>query len=89
MKKLFLVASVLGLTVGFFGLARAQNEKSPVDELMTAIDVAELINRGSGDADIAELLSSQRGFDRVAARNKGKTDEQIITYLLTNTKNIR
>jgi hypothetical protein len=68
------------------GLAQAQNEKSAVDELITAIDVADLINRGSSDADIAELLSSQRGFDRASARNKGKTDEQIITYLITNTK---
>ena len=85
MKKCFLVASVLVLTVGFFGHAQAQNEKSAVDELMTAIDVADLINRGSRDTDIAESLSSQRGFDRASARNKGKTDEQIITYLITNT----
>ena len=87
MRNWFFAVAVLALTVGFSGLAQAQNEKNPDDEVLTAIDVAELINRGSGDADIAELLSSQQGFDRVAARNKGKTDEQIIAYLLTNTKN--
>lgn len=86
MKKLFWVVLVLMLTIVFSGVVCAQNEKKPVDEVLTAIDVAELINRGSSDADIAELLASQRGFDRVAARNKGKTDEQIIAYLLTNTK---
>lgn len=86
MKKLFWIVSVFVLTVGSFGLTRAQNEKPAGDEVLTAIDVADLIKRGSSDTDIAELLSSQRGFDRVSARNKGRTDEQIIAYLLTSTK---
>src|SRR5512140_1198013 len=57
------------------------------DEIVTAIDVAELWNKGLGDADIASRLSTQRGFDRQAALNKGVTDEKIIDDLITNPGN--
>ena len=84
MKKFIFFVSVLALAFGFSGLAQAQNEKPAVDEVLTAIDVAELISRGSSESDIVKLLSSRQKFDAVSARNKGKTDEQIIAYLVAN-----
>jgi hypothetical protein len=84
MNKLFFSVPVLALAFGFFGLAQAQNEKPAVDEVLTAIDVAELISRGSSEPDIVNLLSSRQKFDAASARNKGKTDEQIIAYLIDN-----
>jgi hypothetical protein len=66
--------------------APSQSDKatgsSQADEISTAIDVVALIMGGSGDADIAKSLSTQRGFDRESALNKGATDEQIIRYLI-------
>jgi tetratricopeptide (TPR) repeat protein len=43
------------------------------------------MQRGSSDADIAKLLSDQRGFDRTSAIDKGNTDEQTIKYLMADT----
>lgn len=54
------------------------------NEILTAIDVVALMQRGSSDADIAKLLSDQRSYDRVSALKKGSTDEQIIKYLLSD-----
>lgn len=48
------------------------------NEVLTAIDIVDLIQRGSSDADIAKLLSGQRGHDRVSVLEKGNTDDQII-----------
>jgi hypothetical protein len=59
-----------------------------VDEIMTAIDVSDLLNRGLSNAEIATLLSNEKGFDRASALKKGETDEQIIKYLITKTRNL-
>jgi hypothetical protein len=58
------------------------------DEIMTAIDVTDLLSRGVGNAEIATLLSKQRGFDRASALKKGETDEQMIKYLITKTRSL-
>ncbi len=60
------------------------------EEILTVIDVVDLMQRGSSDADIAEFLSDQQGFDRMSAIDKGNTDEQIIKYLIADsTKNTK
>jgi hypothetical protein len=69
----------------------AEIQKGPaadVDGITTAIDVADLLNRGVSNAEIATLLSNQNGFDRASALKKGQTDEQIIKNLVTTTKNL-
>ncbi len=53
-------------------------------EIVTAIDVTELMQGGSSEADIAAALSRQRGFDREAALRGGATDERVILYLIAN-----
>jgi hypothetical protein len=82
MKKYFPFVWALFLVAGFFTPSAAQNQKPPEGEVWTAIDVAEWILSGSSEVDIAGRLSSRRGFDRAAALNKGKTDAQIIAYLI-------
>lgn len=57
-----------------------------VNEILTAIDVINLMNDGANNADIAKALSLQWGFDREAALGKGVTDEMIIKYLIGNRK---
>ncbi len=72
-------------------LPGAANQKGPaadVDGITTAIDVADLLNRGVSNAEISTLLSNQKGFDRTSALKKGQTDEQIIKNLITTTKNL-
>ena len=70
------------------GAAPPQKEKAALvsgeNEILTAIDVVDLMQRGSSDADIAKLLSDQSGYDRASALKKGKTDEQIIKSLIAN-----
>jgi hypothetical protein len=61
--------------------------KGGTGAIETAIDAAELWNKGLSDADIAIQLSAQRGFDRRAALNKGVTDEKIIDDLITSEGN--
>lgn len=82
MKNFFPLVSILVLAAGFLGPASAQSQNPSADEVWTAIDVAEWIFSGSSDTDIAARLSSRRGFDRTAALNKGKTDGQVIAYLI-------
>jgi hypothetical protein len=52
------------------------------NEILTAIDVVDLMQRGSSDAEIAKLLSDQSGYDRASALKNGSTDEQIIKSLI-------
>jgi hypothetical protein len=59
------------------------------EQIMTAIDVSDMLSRGDSNAEIATLLSNQKGFDRASALKKGQTDEQIIKYLITKTGDIR
>jgi hypothetical protein len=54
------------------------------NEILTAIDVVDLMQRGSSDAEIAKLLSDQRGFDRASAHKNGSTDGQIIKSLIAD-----
>jgi hypothetical protein len=63
---------------------------SAADEIVTAIDVVDLMQHGSSDADIAKLLSDRLNFDRESALKKGTTDAQIIEYLIADaTKNVK
>ena len=59
------------------------------EQIMTAIDVSDMLSRGDSNAEIATLLSNQKGFDRASALKKGQTDEQIIKYLITKTGSLR
>jgi hypothetical protein len=63
------------------------DSKSGAGAIETAIDAAELWDKGLSDADIATQLSAQRGLDRQAALNKGVTDEKIIDDLITSEGN--
>jgi len=54
------------------------------NEILTAIDVVDLMQHGSSDADIAKVLSDRRGYDRESALKKGNTDEQIIQSLISD-----
>jgi hypothetical protein len=83
MKKLLTVVFTLLLTSALSGQARAESANVPAKEILTAIDVAEMIKSGSSDADIAKLLSGQNDFDRESALKNGNTDQQIIMGLLT------
>jgi hypothetical protein len=85
MKRLFPFIVVLLLAASFPGLARAENVKLPAGEILTAIDVATLVKNGSSTADIAKTVSEQRGFDRGSALKAGKTDLQIVNYLISGT----
>jgi hypothetical protein len=85
MKRLFPVVVVLLLIASFSGRARAENVKLPAGEILTAIDVANLLNNGASAADIAKTVSEQRGFDRESALKAGKTDLQILNYLISGT----
>jgi len=87
MKKMFQFVFVLVLAAGLFEPAHAQNETLHVGEILTAIDVVDLLNGGSSEADIAKTLSGQGNFDREGAIGKGKTDKQIIKYLITGSIN--
>jgi len=87
MKKLFLFVFVLVLAAGLFEPAHAQKETLHAGEILTAIDVVDLLNSGSSEADIAKTLSGQGNFDRKGATGKGKTDKQIINYLITGPIN--
>jgi hypothetical protein len=84
MKKLFLLIVVLVCLAGVKGPAQAEEEKIAAAEILTAIDVAVLMESGSSDEEISKLLSRQRGFDRESALKKGKTDRQIIKDLITD-----
>jgi hypothetical protein len=91
MKKLLSVVSALLLATALSGPVCAESANAPEKEILTAIDVAEMIKSGSSDAAIATLLSGQNDFDREAALQNGKTDQQIIMGLLTGaypSKNI-
>jgi tetratricopeptide (TPR) repeat protein len=85
MKRLFPVIVVLLLAASFSGLARAENVKIPTGDILTAIDVATLLKNGSSAADVAKSASEQRGFDRQSALKAGKTDLQILNYLISGT----
>jgi hypothetical protein len=85
MKRLIPVIVVLVLVASVPGHARAENVKLPTGEILTAIDVATLLKNGSSVADIAKAVSEQRGFDRDSALKAGKTDLQIVNYLISGT----
>jgi hypothetical protein len=85
MKRLFPVVFVLVLAASFPGNALAENAKLPAGEVLTAIDVATLLKNGSSTTDIAATVSEQRGFDRESALKAGKTDLQILNYLISGT----
>lgn len=87
MKKMLTVCMVLVLVAGFCRLAGAADGKPAPGEILTAIDVAEMLKSGVGEAEIAQKMADQRGFDRAAARAKGTTDEMIIKELITSMKN--
>ncbi len=86
MKKLFPILVILAFVAGLSQTACAENEKPKKVEILSAFDVATLMEKGSSDADIANLLAKQRGVDRTAAPLKEKTDQQAIYYLLTYAK---
>lgn len=86
MRKLFPILAILTFVAGMSLTAHAENEKPKKMEILSAFDVTTLMKEGSSDADIAKLLAEQRDISRSAAPLKGKTDQQIIYYLLTYTK---
>lgn len=92
MKKLIIAALLTTclLVPAIDANAQTSSMKQPqAEDILTAIDVADLISSGTGDSDIAKALSLQWGFDRQAALKKGNTDEQIIKYLITKGKSAK
>jgi len=86
MKKMVPVVLVLLMAASVSGRAfAAESEKPPVGEILTAIDVADQLKKGSSVEDIAKAVAEQRRYDRESALKKGKTDLQIINYLITET----
>jgi hypothetical protein len=83
MDKLLTVVSALMLAAALSGPVHAEEGKMPAKEVMTAIDVAELIKSGVSDSEIAKSLSVLHGFDRDFALKNGQSDQQIIMGLLT------
>ena len=61
MKKLFPILVILAFVAGLPQTARAENEKPKKVEILSAFDVATLMEKGSSDADLAKLLAKQRG----------------------------
>jgi hypothetical protein len=83
MKKLLTAVFALLLISALSGQVHAESADVPAKEILTAIDVAELIKSGSSDADIARQLAAQQGFDRESALKDGQTDQQIIMKMIT------
>lgn len=79
------VLFVVMLSAGLSEAANLKKEESQAKEILTAIDVANLIDKGLNDADIAKLLSVQRGFNRELALKKREKDKDIIIYLLNDS----
>lgn len=86
MQKLFPILVILALVTGVSQSARAEKETTKSVEILTAIDVTTLMEKGTSSAEIANTLAKQRGIDRTAPSLKGKSDEQIIYYLLAKPK---
>lgn len=82
MHKLFSVVLALTLAVWLPLGASAADEKVKVVKILTAIDVATLIENGASNADIVRILSEQRGVDPAAPALKGKSEQQKILLLL-------
>jgi hypothetical protein len=76
----------LTLGAGLSGQVRADQEKPQGKQILSAIEVAALMDKGESDADIAKKISEQRGVDRASSALKGKTDEQIIYQFLSRPK---
>jgi hypothetical protein len=83
MDKLLMVVTAMLLVTALSGPVHAGEGSIPAREVLSAIDVADLIKSGAADADIAKALSRQHGFDRESALKNGQTDQQIITGLIT------
>jgi len=86
MKKLIPILLVLAFVAGLPQTARSENQTPKKVEILTAFDVAALMDKGSSAAEIVKLLCEQRGVDRESAPIKGKSDQQAIYYLLTYAK---
>ena len=86
MTKLFHILVVLAFVSGLPQTVRAENDIPKNEKILTAIDVTALMEKGASSAEIAEALAKQWGMNRTAAPLKGKSDEQVISYLLTNPK---
>jgi len=86
MKKLFPIFVVLAFVAGLSHTARAENVTIKSEEILTAIDVTALMEKGASSTEIANTLAKQWNIDRKAPPLKGKSDEQVIYYLLANPK---
>jgi len=86
MMRQFSIFLVLALCAGLSGQVRAEQEKPQSKQILSATEVAALMEKGQSDADIAKKLSEQQGVDRSSPLLKGKTDEQVTVYLLTRPK---
>jgi hypothetical protein len=84
MKKILPILLVLTCMAGLSQTARAENKIIKSKETLTAIDVTTLMEKGASSAEIADTLAKQWNLDRATPPLKGKTDEQVIYYLLAN-----
>lgn len=82
MKKLFPGLVLLAFAVGLSPVAQAENSQPQKEPILSALGAAALMEKGSSDAEIVQLLAKQRGLDRTAAPLKGKTDKQALYYLV-------
>ena len=82
MKKIFPSILVLALVAGLTHPSLAEENKTENGKILTAIDVAALMENGSSDVEIVKLLSEQRSIDKASPILKGKTEQQKIPILL-------
>jgi hypothetical protein len=86
MNKLIPSLVILFLIAGLSQAARAEIAANKSEEILTAIDVTRLMEKGESSAVIANTLAKQWGMDRSTSPLKGKSDDQVINYLLTTSK---
>lgn len=86
MTKLFSIVFAIALGAGLSVQVRAETAKPQSRQILSATDVAALMERGESADAIAQKLSEQHGVDRASPSMKGKTDEQVIVYLLARPK---
>lgn len=86
MKKLIPSIVILSLIAGLSQTARAEVGANKSEEILTAIDVTRLMEKGESSAVIANTLAKQWNMDRSTLPLKGKSDEQVINYLLATSE---
>jgi hypothetical protein len=83
MKRLIPVLATLTFMTALAYAAEPINNTPQNQEIVSAFNVADFMEKGTSDTEIVQLLSKQRDMDLSAASLKGKSDEQVMYYLLS------